>query len=179
MLRLQTARLLLRPLTEDDDAFIAALLNDPAFRRYIGDRGVRTPEDARGYIRRGPVASYERFGFGLLLVELRDPQTPVGICGLLKRDTLDDVDVGFAFLPEYCGRGYGFESASAVLADGRTSFGLRRIVAITDPDNVPSIRLLEKLGLPFERMIVMPGETKTLRLHAWEQPGAKPPADQA
>jgi RimJ/RimL family protein N-acetyltransferase len=168
MLRLDTPRLVLRPLTEDDDVFIVSLLNDPAFLRFIGDRGVRTPEGARGYIRRGPIASYERFGHGLLLVALRDSQTPIGICGLLKRETLDDVDVGFAFLPEYCGKGYGYESASAVLADGRASLGLRRIVAITDPDNVASIRLLEKLGLPFERMITMPDERKALRLRAWD-----------
>jgi RimJ/RimL family protein N-acetyltransferase len=180
MLRLDTGRLLLRPLTEDDDAFIVALLNDPSFLRFIGDRGVRTPEDARTYIRRGPVASYVRHGFGLLLVALRDTGTPIGICGLLKRDTLEDVDVGFAFLPEYCGKGYGFESASAVLADGRASFGLRRIVAITDPENVASIRLLEKLGLPFERMITMPAEQKTLRLHAWQAAeGGQQPADHA
>jgi RimJ/RimL family protein N-acetyltransferase len=169
MLRLQTARLLLRPLTEDDDTFIVSLLNDPAFLRFVGDRGVRTPEEARAYIRRGPVASYERYGFGLVLVTLRSTQTPIGICGLLKRDALVDVDIGVAFLPEYCGLGYGFESAAAVLADGRTTFGLRRVVAITDPGNTASIRLLEKLGLPFERMITMPGETKALRLHAWEQ----------
>jgi RimJ/RimL family protein N-acetyltransferase len=169
MLRLDTPRLHLRPLGEDDGAFMVALLNDPAFLRYIGDRGVRTPEDACAYIRRGPVASYERFGHGLLLVALRDTGTPIGICGLLRRDTLPDVDVGFAFLPDYCWKGYGFESASAVLADGRASLGLKRIVAITDPENAPSIRLLEKLGLAFERMIMMPGETKVLRLHAWEQ----------
>ncbi len=172
MLHLLTGRLALRPLSEDDDAFLVALLNDPAFLRYIGDRGVRTVEDARVYIRKGPVASYDWFGFGLLLVTLREEATPIGICGLLKRDTLDDVDVGFAFLPQYCGRGYGFEAAAAVLADGKRSFGLRRIVAITDPENAASIRLLEKLGLAFERTIRMPGEDKELRLHAWdERPG--------
>jgi RimJ/RimL family protein N-acetyltransferase len=167
MLHLETERLALRPLTEDDDAFIVSLLNDPSFLRFIGDRGVRTAEDARGYIRRGPVVSYERFGFGLLLVALRDSGTPIGICGLLKRDTLEDVDVGFAFLSAYREQGYGFEAASAVLDDGRSSLGLRRIVAITDPDNTASVRLLEKLGLPFERLTQMPGESKSLRLHAW------------
>lgn len=172
MLRFETARLRLRPLTEDDDTFIVSLLNDPAFLRFIGDRGVRSEADARAYIRRGPVASYERYGIGLLLVTLREVGTPIGICGLLKRDTLEDVDIGFAFLPDHCHKGYGFEAASAVLADGRASLGLRRIVAITDPGNAPSIRLLEKLGLPFERMITMPGETMALRLHAWEQPVA-------
>jgi RimJ/RimL family protein N-acetyltransferase len=172
MLHLDTPRLRLRPLSEADDTFMVSLLNDPAFLKYIGDRGVRTPEDARLYIRNGPVASYRRFGFGLLLVALRD-RTPIGICGLLKRDTLEDVDVGFAFLPAYCRQGYGFEAASAVIADGRRSFGLRRIVAITDPDNAASIRLLDKLGLTFERTISMPGEGKMLRLHAWtEKTGA-------
>jgi RimJ/RimL family protein N-acetyltransferase len=167
MLHLESERLLLRPLTEDDDAFIMTLLNDSSFVRFIGDRGVRTLEDARAYIRKGPLASYQRFGFGLLLVALRETRTPIGICGLLKRETLDDVDVGFALLPDYCRKGYGFEAAAAVLADGRHSLGLRRIVAITDPGNVASIRLLEKLGLAFERLVRMPGEDKTLRLHAW------------
>jgi RimJ/RimL family protein N-acetyltransferase len=170
MLRLETPRLHLRPLTERDDAFIVSLLNDPAFLLFVGDRGVRTPEDARAYIRNGPIASYERFGHGLLLVALRSSGTPIGICGLLKRDALDDVDVGFAFLPEHCGKGYGLESASAVLADARSSLGLRRVVAITDPDNAASIRLLEKLGLAFEGMVTMSGETKALRLHAWTVP---------
>jgi RimJ/RimL family protein N-acetyltransferase len=172
MLRLDTARLRLRPLRESDDAFIVSLLNDPAFLRYIGDRGVRTPGDARAYIRNGPVASYKRFGFGLLRVSLRDTAAPIGICGLLKRETLDDVDVGFAFLPDYCKHGYGFEAASAVLADGRRSFGLRRIVAITDPENVASIRLLDKLGMPFERMVTLSDDKKPLRLHAWESDGS-------
>jgi RimJ/RimL family protein N-acetyltransferase len=168
MLRLDTPRLHLRPLTEDDDAFIMDLLNDPAFLRFIGDRGVRTREDARAYIRKGPIASYERFGFGLLLVTSRESGAALGICGLLKRDTLEDVDVGFAFLPEHCRQGYGFEAAAAVLDDGRVSFGLERIVAITDPENLASIRLLEKLGLPFERVIHVPGDEKELRLHAWQ-----------
>jgi RimJ/RimL family protein N-acetyltransferase len=170
MLRIETERLRLRPLTGADDAFIVSLLNDEAFLRFIGDRGVRTPADARVYIRQGPVASYRRYGHGLLLVALRDAHTPIGICGLLKRDTLEDVDVGFAFLPGYRGQGYGFESAAAVLEDGRASLGLHRIVAITDPENLASIRLLEKLGMRFERMIALPGGSKALRLHAWNAP---------
>jgi RimJ/RimL family protein N-acetyltransferase len=167
MLVLHTDRLTLRPLTEHDAAFILQLLNEPSFIRFIGDRGMRTPHDARAYIRKGLVASYERFGFGLLLVTLKEDGTPIGICGLLKRDTLEDVDVGFAFLPAYWSKGYGFESASAVIADGRTTLGLTRIVAITNPDNVASIRLLEKLGLTFERMIRIADEGKELRLYGW------------
>jgi len=178
MLHLETPRLLLRPLNERDDQFIVALLNDPAFIRFIGDRGVRTTEDARAYIQKSAIASYKRFGFGLLCVALRDNRTPIGICGLLKRDTLDDVDVGFAFLESYRGQHYGFEAARAVLDDGRASFGLRRIVAITNPENTASIGLLDKLGLPFERLIEMPGEQKTLRLHAW-MAGGEAGRDQA
>lgn len=96
---------------------------------------------------------YERFGFGLYLTELKDEGVPIGLCGLLKRDTLDDVDVGFAFLPRFWSKGYAFESASAVMAYGRSVLGLERIVAITAPDNESSIRLLEKLGMGFERTI--------------------------
>jgi RimJ/RimL family protein N-acetyltransferase len=165
MLNLKTDRLALRPITEDDAAFMLELLNEPSFVRFIGDRGARTPDDASAYIRKGPVASYKRFGFGLLLVTLKEDKTPIGICGLLKRDTLEDVDVGFAFLPAYWSNGYGFESASAVIADGRKTFGLTRIVAITNPCNVASIRLLEKLGLTFERTIRMAEEGEELRLY--------------
>jgi len=152
---LETARLTLRRLTEDDDDFILALVNDPSFIRFIGDRGVRTLEDARAYIRNGPAASYDTFGFGLFLTALRTDGTPIGICGLLKRGSLDDVDVGFAFLPPYCGQGYAFEAASAVLAYGRETWGLSRIVAVVQPDNAASIRLLEKLGMRFERMVTL------------------------
>jgi RimJ/RimL family protein N-acetyltransferase len=98
------------------------------------------------------MASYDRFGFGLFLVELKDGKEPIGICGLLKRDSLPDVDLGFAFLPRFWAMGYAFESASAVLAHARGSWGLNRVLAITSPDNTPSIRLLEKLGFRFERM---------------------------
>src|SRR5579863_8231406 len=96
-----TERLVLRHLDLNDDAFILELLNEPAFLRFIGDKGVRTLDDARDYISKGPIDSYRRFGFGLYLVSVRSGGTPVGICGLVKRDTLDDVDVGFAFLPQH------------------------------------------------------------------------------
>jgi RimJ/RimL family protein N-acetyltransferase len=167
---LETERLSLRRLNDDDAPFMLRLLNEPSFIRFIGDRGVRTPDDARAYIRRGPIASYDRFGFGLLLVTLREVGTPIGICGLLKRDTLDDVDVGFAFLPAYWSEGYGFESASAVIEDGWKTFRLPRIVAITHPDNAASIRLLDKLGFGFERMIRMPDSDGDLRLFGVSAP---------
>jgi RimJ/RimL family protein N-acetyltransferase len=126
--------LILRRLETGDAEFILALLNDPSFLRFIGDKGVRTVDDAREYISNGPLASYERFGFGLYLTERKDDGVPIGICGLLKREALKDVDVGFAFLPRFWSKGYAFESASAVMAYGRNVLGLS-IVAIISPDN--------------------------------------------
>jgi RimJ/RimL family protein N-acetyltransferase len=167
---IETDRLILRRLEPDDAEFILGLLNDPSFLRFIGDKGVRTLDDAREYIRTGPMASYERLGFGLFLTALREDRAPIGICGLLKREALDDVDVGFAFLPRYWSKGYGFESAAAVLDYGRRVLGLTRIVAITSPDNASSIRLLEKLGLKFETMIRLSEDSPEVRLFASEAP---------
>ena len=147
---LETERLRLRKLVADDAEFILRLLNEPSFLRYIGDKNVRTIEDAQRYIETGPTASYERFGFGLFLVELKRTGTPIGMCGLLKRDTLPDVDIGFAFLPDYWSQGYAFEASIATLKQGRERFGLSRIVAITSLDNNASIKLLEKLGFKYE-----------------------------
>jgi RimJ/RimL family protein N-acetyltransferase len=160
---LETERLLLRRLTAGDAAFILELLNEPAFLENIGDRGARTLADARRYIAKGPVASYGKFGFGLYLVELKDSNAPIGICGLLKRESLDDVDIGFAFLQEFWSQGYARESAAAVMHYGWTTLRLQRIVAITKPTNQASMTLLEKLGLRFERIIALPdhgGENK-------------------
>jgi ribosomal-protein-alanine N-acetyltransferase len=160
---IETARLELCHLTDADAPFILELLNEPSFLRFIGDKGVRTLEDAREYIRKGPADSYERRGFGLYLTRLKDAEVSIGICGLVKRDALEDVDIGFAFLPRFWSQGYAFESASAVLKYGHEVIGLKRIVAITNPDNESSIRLLEKLGLRFDRLIQLPdnaGENK-------------------
>ncbi len=168
MIVLETERLIVRRLGLDDAEFILELLNDPSFLRFIGDKGVRSLDDAREYIRTGPLASYERFGFGLFLTVRREDGAPMGICGLLKRESLKDVDVGFAFLPRYWSKGYAFESASAVLAYGREAFGLTRIVAITSPDNTASICLLEKLGLAFESMIRLSEDSPEVRLFASE-----------
>jgi RimJ/RimL family protein N-acetyltransferase len=162
----ETERLVLRRLSADDAPFIVELLNQPSFLRYIGDKEVRSTEDAIRYIETGPVASYERFGFGLYLVELKDSGTSIGMCGLIKRDSLPDVDVGFAFLPDYWSQGLAFEAASAVMNYGREVLGLRRIVAITSLDNAPSIRLLEKIGLRFERLIKLADDQAEVRLFA-------------
>ena len=167
----ETDRLVLRKLVTQDAAFILELVNGAAFLQFIGDKSVRTLDDARDYILKGAVDSYERFGFGLYLCELKETKTPIGMCGLIKRDGLDDVDIGFAFLPEFWGKGYCYEAASSVLAIGRNTYGLDRIVAITSVDNDRSIRVLEKLGMRFERMITLPDSASEVRLFA-----APPPA---
>ena len=161
---LETERLVVRRLTEDDAEFMLGLLNEPSFHQYIGDRGVRTVEEARAYLRHGAIASYERFGFGLWLVTRKEDDAAIGICGLLKRDTLPDVDIGFAFRPAYWSLGYAEESAAAVLKHGKTTFALSRVVAIVQADNASSIRLLQKLGFRFERIIEWPGGTVEIQL---------------
>lgn len=162
----ETDRLVVRRLTVDDGPFILRLLNEPSFLQHIGDRGVRNLADAQQYILTGPIASYEHFGFGLFLVEVKADASPIGICGMLKREALDDVDLGFAFVPESWSKGYAFESASATLAYARDTHHLKRLVAITSQENVASINLLVKLGFYFERMVLMPGEKTEVKLFA-------------
>lgn len=154
---LESKRLLLSELRDSDAGFIKQLVNEPGWLRFIGDRGVRTLDDARHYIRNGPAASYRQRGFGLYKTALKDNGEPIGLCGLLKRDFLADVDIGFAFLEAFAGQGYAHEAARAVMEQARES-GIERVVAITDADNYRSIKLLEKLGLRFDKMIEFPGE---------------------
>lgn len=161
----ETPRLRLRELEHGDAAFIHALVNDPDWLRNIGDRGVRTLDDARGYIDNGPRAMYATHRHGLLAVETRDDGVPIGICGLLKRDTLDDVDLGFALLPAWRGRGYAIEAAAATLEWGRSQRGLRRVVAITSHGNASSGRLLEKVGFAYERDVRLGADAEPLRLY--------------
>lgn len=169
---LETDRLVLRHLDAGDAAFIFELVNDPDWLRYIGDKGVRNLDDARAYIANGPVAMYGRVGFGLYCVELKSAAIRIGICGLIKRDTFTDVDIGFAFLPGFRSHGYAAEAAQATLGHGFDTIGLRRIIAITSPDNSASGRLLEKVGLRFERMLAVPGEDREVRLYACAAPAA-------
>ena len=147
---IETPRLKIRWLEVGDAAFIYTLVNDPAWIRYIGDKNVSNLEDAKTYIETGPVEMYRKLGFGLNHVSLKQDGTPIGICGLLKRETLADVDIGFALLPEYRRQGYAFEAATAILEHGRTRLGIERIVAILTPDNLASAKLLCKLGFEFE-----------------------------
>lgn len=160
---LETDRLLLRQLTLEDAAFIFELVNEPAWLQFIGDRGVKTLEDARDYILQGPMETYKRLGFGLYAVELKDGGVPIGICGLLQRATLKDVEIGFAFLARFWGQGYAYESAAAVIMFGKGVLGLARIVAITLPTNVNSIRLLEKIGLRFDQIIRLTEDSPALK----------------
>jgi RimJ/RimL family protein N-acetyltransferase len=160
----ETERLVIRWLTTDDAPFILELVNDPDWLKYIGDKGVRTLDDARNYLVNGPIDMVRRLGFGSFLVEMKETGESMGTCGLIKRDGLADVDIGFAFLPAYRTKGYAFEAASAVLSYGRDAFGMKRVVAIATPDNASSARLLEKLGFRLERMVRLPNDSVELRL---------------
>jgi len=156
--------LILRRLTTDDAEFILELTNDPDWLRYIGDRGVRTLEDARAYIEAGPLAMYDRLGFGLYCAALRESGVSVVICGLLKRDALEDVDIGFAMLPAYRARGYAYEAAAATLEYAKRELGLTRVVAIVSPENEASMRLLGRLSLSLERTTRLTPEAKEVCL---------------
>lgn len=161
MIVCETERLRIRHFNFKDVEFVIKLLNEPAFVENIADKGVRNQEDAIKYLQDGSMASYKEFGFGLSMVELKDG-TPLGMCGLIKREVLDDVDIGYAFLKEHGGQGYAFESAMAVLKDASSVHGLKRIVAITKPSNKGSIHLLEKLGFKYEKMIELYGNDDML-----------------
>jgi RimJ/RimL family protein N-acetyltransferase len=161
---LETARLILRQTSLEDAEFFLTLLNEPAFIQNIGDRNIRTLKDARGYISNKLIDSYEKYGFGMYLVDLKETGASTGVCGLVKRDGLNDVDIGYAFLPQYWGKGYATESTLAVKEFAKNTVGLKRLVAITDPENQGSIRVLEKTGLSFEKMVKLSEEDIELKL---------------
>lgn len=169
MKTLLTARLRLREFAESDAAFALALLNEPDFHRFIGDKGVRTIADAERYLREGPIASYTKHGHGLWRVVLRDTGEPVGMCGLIRRDYLDAPDIGFAYLARHCGKGFGYEAGAATIAYGRDTLNLRRVLGITQPDNAPSIALLRKLGLREEGTLIAPNDGKNLLVFSTQQ----------
>ncbi len=166
---IETDRLSLQELSADDAddvAFIYRLLNEPSFLQNIGDRGVHSLEDAHGYLLKGPMASYAANGFGLYRVQEKASGERAGLCGLVKRATLPDVDLGYALMPEFCGQGYAVEAARAVLAEARARLHIDRVVAITDPRNTGSIRVLEKLDFHFERMVQLAPDDIELKLFA-------------
>jgi len=165
---LETERLLLRQLTTEDATFMFELLNDPSFIRNIGDRNIRTIDDACAYIVNGPVKSYEKNGFGLYLVILKETNESIGICGLIRRESLEDVDIGYALLPKFWSKGYAVEAAQATKAYAKDVVGLKRLVAIVDPVNVGSIRVLEKIGLRYENMVQLSADDIELKLFGAE-----------
>ena len=164
MLVTKSSRLRLRHIEIDDAGFILGLLNDPEFSRFVGDKNVRDLDTAQDYIRQGPVASYKNFGFGLYLVELIDSGEPIGICGLLKRNFLDHADLGFALMPAYCGHGYAFEAAQATIEFARNALGLKQIIAFSVPDNIRSTKLLDRLGMQFDKIMTLPVTEKDVKL---------------
>ena len=167
---LRTPRLHLRALELADAPFILALLNEPSFLQHIGDKGVRDLDQARAYLQGGPLASYAAHGHGLLGVAGPEGPELIGMCGLLKRDTLPEPDLGYAFLPAHWGRGYAAEAATAVRDHGHHHFGFQRLLALVSPDNAASLRLLGKLGFHPEGLRRMPGEDEDVALYAWTAP---------
>lgn len=168
---LRTGRLTLRWLAPGDEPLLLAIWNDPAFVQNVGDRGIRTFAQATEALVNGPLQLYSRYGYGPYRVSLADSDTAIGLCGLFRRDNLDDPDIGFAMLPDFCGRGFAYESAAAVLAHARDTLELPKLTAIVSPSNAASIGLIEKLGLRYECDYVAPGEDEAISLYAihWER----------
>lgn len=162
---LETERLVLRRFTLEDAPFVTELVNEPGWLRFIGDRDVHTPEQACAFIEKRLLAPYARLGFGFYRVELKRDSSPIGLCGLVRRDGLDDVDIGFGLLERSAGHGYAYEAAVETVRYAREELGLARLVAITRPDNQRSIALLDKLGMSFERALRLPGEQTDLSLY--------------
>lgn len=163
----ETKRLTLREVSADDAEFMLDLLNQPSFIKYIGDRNVRTIDESKEFIETRYRQSYRDNGFGLYAVELKDSGTVIGICGFVRRDTLPEPDIGFAFLPQFCGQGFACESAVGSMKYGEESLGFTKVLAITTPDNESSGKLLRKIGFTFTENIEMPNEV--LKLFTWEK----------
>ena len=164
--RLETTRLRLRQITLDDADLMLAIWNDPAFVRNVGDRGVRTLDEARAELRSGALKLFADHGHGPYAMVLKSDGTRIGICGLFRRDNLEHPDIGFAALPDYCGKGYTGEAAQAVVDYARDDLGIDVLTAIVSRDNTPSVGLIEKLGLAFSGMITMPGDDEEICLYS-------------
>jgi RimJ/RimL family protein N-acetyltransferase len=154
MIIAETNRLIISKFTLKDAPFFKELVNTPSWLKYIGDRNIKTNEDAEKRIKEGHVKSYETYGFGFYKLHLKEENNKsIGTCGLIKRDTLEDVDIGFALLPEYEGKGFGYEASLAIMELAKHEFNLERLVAITLSSNPNSIKLLEKLGMTYEKTV--------------------------
>lgn len=163
---IETERVILRKFTIDDAAFMLEMLNTPTWLRFIGDRNVKTLEEAENYLLNGNIRSYQEYGFGFYVVVIKETQESIGICGIVKREGLEDVDIGFAFFQQFMGKGYGYEAGSATLNYALNDLKIKKIVAIVDPENVVSIALLKKIGLQFEKMIQLSPKGIELMLFA-------------
>ena len=166
---LETERLILREFCSDDSKFIVELLNSSGWLEFIGDRNVKTEEQAIQYLQSGPIKSYELNGYGLSLVELKRDHNPIGMCGIIKRDNLENPDIGFAFLPAYTGMGFAFEIANATMSYASNKLKLKQVLAITVPHNIASRKLLEKIGMKFIKEICLPGNDEKLLLFGYKQ----------
>jgi RimJ/RimL family protein N-acetyltransferase len=161
---LKTERLRLREFNLHDSEFIIELFNSPGWLKFIGDRKVKTIAQAQYYLEHGPIKSYRENGYGLYLVVKKDDDKSIGMCGILNRDTLDHPDIGFAFLPNYNGKGYALEIANATMIYAKEKLSIPRITAITLPQNYKSIKLLEKMGLKYHKRFVFPNSKEELLL---------------
>lgn len=164
MTLIDTNRLVIRNITEQDFHFIFRLLNEPSWIKYIGDKGIKTEDDAKNYIQTGPLQMYKDFGFGLFLVTLKENAVPIGLCGLIKRPSLENIDLGYAFLPEYTGKGYAFEATKAVIQYGKEQLSIDKVVAISTIDNLNSEKVLLKLGFSFDSLIKENNSSEELKL---------------
>jgi [ribosomal protein S5]-alanine N-acetyltransferase len=165
---INTERLILREAEPSDNQFFFDLLNTPKWIKYIGDRGIKTLNDAEKYISDKLINSYKTNGYGLYVYELKESNIPIGICGFIKREYLDSVDIGFALLPEYERKGYTYEIAVAVLDNGKEKLGSKKVCAITSKDNVASQELLKKLEFNFKSYVYEPDTNEELPLYSRE-----------
>jgi RimJ/RimL family protein N-acetyltransferase len=163
---LTTERLVLREFTEEDDLFIIELVNTEDWLKYIGDKNIKTRQQAKEYLVKGPIKSYQENGYGLFLVELKDSKIPIGMCGIINRPTLENPDIGFAFLPQYVGQGFGYEIAQSTINYAQNELRINKVLAITIPENLASIKLLTKLGLKFQKSIKFSNDSAELMLYS-------------
>ena len=171
---LETERLQLREFTPEDAGYALRQLNEPSFIENIADRGVRDLEQARAYLLNGPMAGYENNGYGLWAVVEKSSGQIIGMCGLIKRPNLEHADLGYAFLPEYFGKGFAFEACTASIAAASRNFGMPQLLAIVNPDNTPSRRLLEKLGFRLQEIRVVHAGEPALCIYRCEPGNALP-----
>jgi [ribosomal protein S5]-alanine N-acetyltransferase len=161
---IDTDRLSIRYMTVEDFRFIYRLLNEPTWIKYIGDKGIKTEDDAKNYIQTGPLQMYKDYGFGLYLVTLKETAVPIGLCGLIKRPSLENIDLGYAFLPEHTGKGYAFEATKAVMDYGKEQLSIEKLIAITTIDNIKSEKVLLKLGFSYDSLIKGTNDLEELKL---------------